>query len=74
MSGVHKRETATERLDRIIESSGLSMRALAKKYSIPYDTFTKWKYGSRKPPGYVLIMLELCERCRLGHEKEQENN
>lgn len=37
---------------------GLSVRALADRFSIPQRTMEDWSAGKRKPPEYVLRMME----------------
>ncbi len=44
-------------IKRIVDLSGLSMRAFAAKYSIPYRTVQDWCSGSRKPPEYLPMMI-----------------
>lgn len=39
-------------------STGLSRRAFAKKYSIPYRTLEDWEAGKRTPPSWVRLLLE----------------
>ena len=38
--------------------AGLSLRALAARYEIPYRTAQDWATGRRNPPDYVINMLE----------------
>lgn len=38
--------------------SGMSQRTFAEKYHIPKRTYEGWEIGERKPPIYVLEMLE----------------
>ena len=40
--------------------TGLSQGEFAKKYDIPIGTLHHWEIGDRKPPEYVLKLLEIC--------------
>ena len=40
------------------ELTGLSQTAFSKKYNIPKRTIENWETGTRKPPAYVLELLE----------------
>ena len=44
----------------IAAASGLSVDAMARKYSIPYGTANNWRAG-RKTPSYIRYMLLICE-------------
>lgn len=46
--------------------TGLSQAAFAKKYGIPLNSIHNWEQGVRKPPAYVLALLE-----RVVREDEQ---
>ncbi|MCR4781709.1 MAG: helix-turn-helix domain-containing protein [Lachnospiraceae bacterium] len=39
--------------------TGLSQSQFAKKYHIPVGTLQHWEQGVRKPPEYVVYMLNL---------------
>lgn len=41
----------------LMAASGMSMRALAMEYGLPYITVQHWKYATRKPPEWLLPML-----------------
>lgn len=41
----------------VIESSGMSLADISKKYRIPYHTLQNWKYGKREPPEYISLLL-----------------
>ena len=45
-------------IKQLIELSGLSMAKFARFYGIPYRTVQNWEDGKRKPPEYVLTLLE----------------
>lgn len=45
-------------LSELSERSGLSYRALARRFSIPYRTMEDWSSGRRQPPDYVLLMMQ----------------
>lgn len=41
-------------------AAGLSLRALAARFGIPYRTVQDWAAGARTPPPYVLQMMIEC--------------
>lgn len=45
-------------IKEIRERSGLSQGAFCKRYGIPKGTLCHWENGERKPPSYVLNLLE----------------
>lgn len=45
-------------IKEIRERSGLSQGAFCKRYGIPKGTLCHWESGERKPPSYVLNLLE----------------
>lgn len=47
-----------ERMRAIRTYTGLSQRNLAITYGIPTRTIEQWESGERKPPAYVLDLLE----------------
>lgn len=47
----------TNNIKNILQSSNLSMAEISRRYKIPYRTLQHWKDGSRKPPEYVVEML-----------------
>ena len=49
-------------IKEIRELAGLTQASFAKKYHIPLGTLRHWEAGERKPPTYVLYLLERCER------------
>lgn len=42
----------------IRQLTGLSQRAFAKQYGIPYRTTQDWELGKHTPPSYLLPLLE----------------
>ena len=46
----------------------ISMTELSSRYGIPYRTLQGWKDDSRKPPEYVLELIEF----RLKHETNND--
>ena len=38
--------------------TGLSQAAFAQKYGIPLNTIHNWEQGVRKPPAYVVALLD----------------
>ena len=49
---------AKERVKAIRKRSGLSQVAFSKEYGIPRRTLENWEAGSRKPPEYVVNLLD----------------
>lgn len=45
-------------IQEIRKETGLSRAAFSKKYEIPVRTLEEWEAGRRKPPAYVLKLLE----------------
>lgn len=45
-------------IKEIREHSGLSQGEFCKRYGIPKGTLCHWESGERKPPLYVLSLLE----------------
>lgn len=45
----------------IRQAAGLSQARFAAKYEIPLRTIENWESGSRKPPEYVIKMIERLE-------------
>lgn len=44
----------------IRKRTGLTQENFAKEYGIPLGTLHHWETGDRKPPEYVLKLLERC--------------
>lgn len=42
----------------VVAASGMSCRKVAERFSIPYRTAEDWASGKRKPPAYVLLMMQ----------------
>lgn len=42
--------------------TGLSQTKFAERYGIPINTLHNWEQDIRKPPEYVLNLLERCVR------------
>ncbi|MDD3184165.1 MAG: transcriptional regulator [Anaerostipes sp.] len=40
------------------ESTGMNRKEFCTYFGIPYRTMTEWELGHRKPPDYVLRMME----------------
>ena len=45
-------------LKEMRQKLGLSQAKFAERYSIPKRTIENWESGLRKPPQYVLLLLE----------------
>lgn len=72
LSGIIKlsKENKEEKMKikEVREHSGLTQEMFAKKYNIPKRTLEGWEAGKRKPPVYVLELLE-----RVVREDKEEN-
>ena len=49
---------SNERLRNIRNKTGLSQARFSEKFRIPVRTYEQWEAGSRKPPDYVIWMIE----------------
>ena len=59
VSGVAKStSTAAESICSLRSLTGLSQQAFSDKYEIPKRTIEDWERGRRKPPEYVVKLLE----------------
>lgn len=47
-----------KKIKELIERDGMTWREFAATYGIPLSTFQKWMRGERKPPEYVINLLE----------------
>lgn len=54
-------------IKEIREITGLNQTEFAKKYDIPLRTYQHWENGDRKPPQYVLTMLQ--RLAEIDHER-----
>ena len=52
------------------KKTGLSQSQFARKFRVPVGTFQHWEQGIRKPPDYVLFLIEQV----LEYEKRQEKD
>lgn len=48
---------STITIKELRESTGLSQSKFAEKYHIPVGTLQHWEQGVRKPPEYVVYLL-----------------
>lgn len=55
-------------IQELRQITGLSQSKFAKQYGIPVRTSQEWEQGKRKPPGYVLELLEFKVREDLNME------
>ena len=53
--------------------SGMSQRAYAEKNHIPKRTYEGWEIGERKPPEYVLEMLERIVKEDMIEQNDEDN-
>ena len=49
---------SNEKLRNIRNKTGLSQATFSEKFRIPVRTYEQWETGSRKPPDYVIWMIE----------------
>ena len=52
------KSTAAESICNLRSLTGLSQQAFSDKYEIPKRTIEDWERGRRKPPEYVVKLLE----------------
>jgi DNA-binding transcriptional regulator YiaG len=52
-------------IKEIRQASGLSQAKFAEKHGIPVRTIEDWEAGRRKPPEYVVRLLEKVEKAGL---------
>ena len=48
-----------EKLQTLRGKTGLSQAKFARKFEIPVHTYESWEMEIRKPPEYVIRMIEL---------------
>lgn len=44
----------------VADDAGISQRALARRFGIPYRTMEEWGRGFNKCPAYLVIMMQEC--------------
>lgn len=59
-------------IKKIRAFSGLTQNEFAKKYEIPIGTLHHWEAGDRKPPEYVLKLLQRVIEGEQAHKALQE--
>lgn len=45
-------------IKQIATKYGMSVRAIGRRFGIPMPTVESWSAGTRKPPDYVLKMID----------------
>lgn len=70
--GVYERISNTEAVKLIRERCGMSQTDFAKKFKIPFQTYSQWESGRRNPPTYVVEMMQ--EIIRQDEFKEPTSN
>lgn len=45
-------------ISEISAKTGMSYRKLAERFHIPHRTMENWSAGIRKPPEYILLMMQ----------------
>lgn len=59
--GSVRQQTAYSRsVKDIAASAGISQRALARRFQIPYRTMEEWGRGGRNCPLYIRLMMQEC--------------
>lgn len=53
-------DAAHRTVPEIAKAAGLSNRALAERFCIPYRTVEDWAAERREPPLYVRLMMQQC--------------
>ena len=56
-------------MKELIEKLKLSVREFSEMYNIPYKTVLQWRNGERKPPEYLVKLIE--ENIKLKTKGEQ---
>jgi DNA-binding transcriptional regulator YiaG len=51
--------TTAEQIKAIRASTGLTQKEFEKAFGIPSRTYEAWEMGERKPPHYVIRLLEI---------------
>ena len=57
-----------EKINELIEKSGMNMKGFSEYFHIPYRTVQDWKAGKSTPPAYVLELVEY----KLENEKKHK--
>lgn len=47
-----------DRLKQIRSITGMTQHTFADRFNIPHSTYEQWEMGIRKPPVYVVDMIE----------------
>lgn len=47
-----------EQLKEIRQELGLSQSKFAQKFHVPLSTYIHWEVGMRKPPKYIIYMIQ----------------
>lgn len=55
-------------ITQIRNLTGLKMTKFSELYKIPYRTLQDWEAGKRKPPAYVLPLLERVVKMDFGEQ------
>ena len=53
-------------MKEILQQLGMSFKEFSEHYEIPYNTVRQWAQGTRKPPIYVIKLLNE----KIEHEKK----
>lgn len=61
-------------MEEILKQLGMNYKEFSEHYEIPYNTVRQWAQGTRKPPAYVLKLLnEKIERESKGEQLRIED-
>lgn len=67
---MNSRSELTERIRTLRRRTGLTGKQFSQKYHIPFNTLRKWEGGFRKPPIYVVELLEYRIKGAKNHETD----
>lgn len=57
--------------NELVDKHGLEPNDLTRRYGVPLRTVYTWYQGTRKPPEYLLSMIDRLETSHHGKEKRQ---
>jgi len=60
-------------IKQIAAKYGMSVRAVGRRFGIPMPTVESWSAGTRKPPEYVLIMIDEILSNEQNYQQKQQN-
>lgn len=57
-------EDYQQRIKELREQIGVNRKEFCEMFEIPYRTVTEWERGNRRPPSYVVRLLEYCVKMK----------